>query len=243
MMGDTLDFRDADWVAERLNIDKNAVYRYLNEGVLPGLQLGRKWLISESSLVAHLKAEERRQTEARRQLGLNEPEFYRRFDRLTERARRVLLVAQAEAVKRNFPYVGQEHILLGIATVPGSAGLAILARLGVLAEQLRTELDAVMPDIVTGEVSGNIGLTERAKRAIELAAEEARDLKQDYVGVEHLLIGMLREGEGFGYQVLARLGVTLDEARSALQGQLDAVQASHEHRAGADPSKDEAGIN
>jgi len=68
-MADALDFRDPDWVAEQLNIDKNAVYRYLNEGLLPGLQLGRKWLISESSLVEYLKAEEKRQTQARRQFG------------------------------------------------------------------------------------------------------------------------------------------------------------------------------
>ena len=57
-----LDFRDPEWVAEKLNIDKNAVYRYLNDGMLPGMQLGRKWLISESSLAEFLKAEQRRQT-------------------------------------------------------------------------------------------------------------------------------------------------------------------------------------
>jgi len=227
-MSDVLDFRDVDWVAERLNIDKNAVYRYLNDGLLPGLQLGRKWLISESSLVQHLKAEEQRQTHARRQLGLHDPEFYRRF-RLSDRARRVLLLAQAEAVMRNFDYIGQEHILLGIAGVPDSAGLRVLTALGVSAERLRAELDAVVPDTIVGvDGSGDIELTPRARRAVELAAEEARELTRpglEYVGVEHLLLGVLREGEGFGYRVLGRLGVTLDQARAALRRHLDTLNA------------------
>jgi len=222
-MAEALDFRDVDWVAEQLNIDKNAVYRYLNEGVLPGLQLGRKWLISESSLVAALKAEEQRQTHARRQLSFDDPEFYRRFERFSQRARRVLIVAQDEAVKRNHTYIGQEHILLAIATVPDSRGLMVLAALGVSAERLRAEVEAAIPAGSPSQVNGEIGLTPRARKAIDLAAEEALALNHAYVGVEHLVLGLLREGDGVGYGVHTGLGVTLESARAELKRQLETL--------------------
>ncbi|HEY8837855.1 MAG TPA: Clp protease N-terminal domain-containing protein [Dehalococcoidia bacterium] len=226
-MPDALDFRDPDWVAEQLNIDKNAVYRYLNEGLLPGLQLGRKWLISESSLVEYLKAEEKRQTQARRQFGdglIEDLESGRLYQRFSERARDVLVTAQKEALNRYVSYIGQEHLLLGIASVEGSAGLAILTSLGVSAEQLRAAVDQVSAQVPrSGPTGGKIALSPRAKRAISLAADEATHLNHSYVGVEHLLIGLLREGEGVGYGVLTSLGVTLDRVRAELKQHLARV--------------------
>src|SRR5579864_6810594 len=127
-MPELLDFRDPEWVAEQLNLDKNAIYRYLNEGLLPGLQLGRKWLISESTLVDFLKTEERRQTQARRQLGAGlaeELSLKGRFDRFSDRARKVLLAAQQEARTRSVSWIGTEHLLLGITVVPGGMGQAV----------------------------------------------------------------------------------------------------------------------
>jgi len=226
-MPDALDFRDPDWVAEQLNIDKNAVYRYLNEGLLPGLLLGPKWLISESSLVEYLKAEEKRQTQARRQFGdglIEDLESGRLYKRFNERARDVLVTAQKEALSRYVNYIGQEHLLLGIAAVEGSAGLAILANLGVSAEQLRAAVDQASAQVPrSGPAGGKIALSPRAKRAISLAADEATQLNHSYVGVEHLLIGLLREGEGVGYGVLTSLGVTLNLARAELKRHLTRV--------------------
>jgi excisionase family DNA binding protein len=225
-MAPQLDFRDPEWVAAQLNLDKNAVYRYLSEGVLPGLQLGRKWLISESTLVEHLKAEEQRQTEARRRIGNKDSEFWRRFDRFSPRARGVMSVAHAEAARRGQSWFGQEHLLYGIATVPGSVGLLILKRHGISQEQIRREVEAILPpeERAPSEAgNGEIEPTDRARSALALATDEARQWKHGYIGVEHLLIGMLVEGEGAGAGLLGRLGVTADGARAELKRHLDGM--------------------
>jgi excisionase family DNA binding protein len=230
-MAAQLDFRDVDWVAEQLNIDKNAVYRYLSEGVLPGLQLGRKWLISESTLVEHLKAEEKRQTEERRRIGARDSDLWRRFERYSPRARGVVSVAHAEAVRRGLTWFGQEHLLYGIAMVPGSVGLLILERTGISHQKFQREVEAIMPTEQTGATqtgttdvrAGEIEPTERARAALALAADEARQWKHGYVGVEHLLIGILVEGQGVGAQLLGRLGLTVDGARVELKRHLDGM--------------------
>jgi excisionase family DNA binding protein len=221
-----LDFRDPEWVAAQLNLDKNAVYRYLSEGVLPGLQLGRKWLISESTLVEHLKVEEQRQTEARRRMGSRDAEFWRRFERFSPRARGVMSVAHAEAARRGQSWFGQEHLLYGIAVVPGSVGLLILERHGISQEQIRREVEVILPpeQRASSEAgNGEIEPTDRARSTLALATDEARQWKHGYIGVEHLLIGMLVEAEGPGAQLLGRLGVTIDGARAELTRHLDGM--------------------
>jgi excisionase family DNA binding protein len=215
-MDETLDYRDPEWVAERLNIDKNAVYRYLNEGVLPGLQLGRKWLISESSLVQFLKAEEGRQTEYRRRTEAAASPGSRRFEKFTERAKKILNIAQEEAITLNHNYIGQEHFLLGIAAVPEGLAAVVLANLGVAPERLRAAVNQIVAPGAGPKYEGEIGLTARAKNALSLAVEEARSLNHAYVGGEHLLLGLLREPEGMGHEVLARLGITLEAARTEI---------------------------
>lgn len=217
-MGDALDFRDPEWVAEQLNIDKNAVYRLLNEGLLPGLQLGRKWLISESSLVEHLKAEERRQTQMRRQGGLGLREDLAgspRLDRFSDRARKVLTAAHADAQRRNASYVGQEHLLVAITTIPGGMGHALFGVLDVPSERLRAAVEQRIGASSEGvSPNGEVGVTPRLRRAIELAVEEAEQLGHGYVGVEHLVLGLLAEGSGLGCQVLTSAGLTLDRVRT-----------------------------
>ena len=114
----TLDYHDPEWVASRLGIDKNSVYKYLTQGVLPGLRLGRKWLISESSLLEFLKGEERHQTEGRRAMISVETLLTDEIDvpigLFSERARRALGVALQEAQALNHDYIGGEHLLLGL---------------------------------------------------------------------------------------------------------------------------------
>jgi excisionase family DNA binding protein len=224
-----LDFRDVDWVAAQLNLDKNAVYRYLSEGVLPGLQLGRKWLISESTLVEHLKAEEQRQTEARRRMSSKDSDFWRRFERFSPRARGVMSVAHAEAARHGLTWFGQEHLLYGIAVVPGSVGLLILERHGVSQARIQGEAEAILPPQQRGIVDaggGEIEPTDRARSTLALAVDEARQWKHGYIGVEHLLIGMLLETEGPGAQALTRLGLTRDGARTELKRHLDGMTVS-----------------
>jgi ATP-dependent Clp protease ATP-binding subunit ClpC len=134
----------------------------------------------------------------------------------------VLAAAQAEAFGRNQPAYDQDDLLFGIAVVPDSAGLEVLRRLGISQERLRSEVDAAIaatsgpPAINVNRTSGQLRPAPRAQATLTLAADEARDLKHGYVGVEHLLLGMLRQGAGPGYVVLTHLGVTLDPARAAL---------------------------
>lgn len=211
-----LDYRDPEWVAEKLGIDKNAVYKFLNDGVLPALQIGRKWLISESSLARFLKDQERKQTETRRSMTQAAVPSEGRFERLTDKARRTLVLAQeaAQAMKVNF--IGQEHILVGLAGLPDSLGTMALANLGLPPEAIRARVEQVTAQYRSqGPVSlGAIGLTPKAKRVIDLAFDQADDLNHMHVGTEHLVLGILVEGAGMGWGILSSAGITLDKARA-----------------------------
>lgn len=208
-MPDTLDFRDPEWVADQLNIDKNAVYRYLNDGTLPGMQLGRKWLISESTLAEFLKAEERRQTSERRLATVQAPgEGY------TERARLAFTAAQDEAIRRNHNFIGTEHLLLALVTDPANRAVTVLAAMDVQPAAVVAAVEFVIGKYDSPSTqSGSFGLTRRAKRALELAVDEATRLNHGQVGCEHILLGLLAEGDGIAGNVLQSLGVTLDAAR------------------------------
>ncbi len=135
-----------------------------------------------------------------------------RFDRFTEAARRVLTLAEEEARRLNHNFVGTEHLLLGLVRESDTMAADMLANLGV---DLRKVCTAVAFIIGQGDkrVSGDIVLTPRTKKAIEFAVDEARRLNDSFIGSEHLLIGLLREGEGIAYGVLESLGVTLERAR------------------------------
>ena len=138
-----------------------------------------------------------------------------RFDKFTERARRVLTYAQDEAQRHRHDYIGTEHLLLGLLQERDGVACAVLLNLGVNANNAR---DAVETVIGRGEraISGEIGLTPRAKKVIEFAVEEARRLNHSYIGTEHILLGLLREGEGVAAGILESLGVKVDAARSEI---------------------------
>jgi RNA polymerase sigma-70 factor (ECF subfamily) len=136
--------------------------------------------------------------------------------------RRVLGAAREEALMRGHPAVDQTHLLLGIASVPGTAGLRVLAAVGVTRERLRSELEVALSSAEPSETGGEIALTPSAVASLELAADDARDAGHGYLGVGHLLLGILREGQGRGYRLLDRLGVGLDPVRAAWQRHLRA---------------------
>jgi len=136
-----------------------------------------------------------------------------KFDKFTERARRVLTYAQEEAQRFNHNYIGTEHFLLGLVREEDGIAARILNSLGVQLPRVR---DAVEFIIGRGEtmIMGEIGLTPRAKKVIELAVDEARRLNHHYIGTEHLLLGIAREGEGIAAGVLVSLGVSLEKLRA-----------------------------
>jgi ATP-dependent Clp protease ATP-binding subunit ClpC len=134
------------------------------------------------------------------------------FDRFTDRARQVIVLAQVEARSLKHNYIGTEHLLLGLLGSEGVAARA-LERLGVDKEQARAKVEKVIGR-GSSAPQGHIPFTPRAKKVLELSLREGLQLGHRYIGTEHLLLGLIREGEGVGPQVLADLGAELDEVRS-----------------------------
>ncbi len=136
-----------------------------------------------------------------------------RFEKFSERARRALTLAQEEAQRFNHNYIGTEHILLGLVREGEGVAAKVLTSLGVDLNKVRAAVEFI---IGRGEKASSteIGLTPRAKKVIEFAVDEARLLNHNYVGTEHLLLGLLREGEGVAGGVLESLGVNLERART-----------------------------
>ena len=136
-----------------------------------------------------------------------------RYEKFSERARRVLSLAQEEAQRFNHNYIGTEHILLGLVRETEGVAARVLSSLTVDLSKVRSAVEFI---IGRGEKppQGEIGLTPRAKKVVELAVDEARRMNHTYIGTEHLLIGLLREGEGVAAGVLESLGVTLDKVRT-----------------------------
>jgi len=137
-----------------------------------------------------------------------------RFERFSERARRVLSLAQDEAQRFNHSYIGTEHILLGLVRENEGLAARSLSNLGVELAKVRSAIEFIIGKGERPVSSENIGLTPRAKKVIEVAVDEARRLNHQYIGTEHLLIGLMREGEGVAAGVLESLGVTLDKVRA-----------------------------
>ena len=136
-----------------------------------------------------------------------------RFDKFTERARKVLSLAQEEAQRFQHNYIGTEHLLLGLVREGEGVAAKVLSNLGVELYKVRGAVEFI---IGRGDriVLGEVGLTPRAKKVLELAVDEARRLNHHYIGTEHLLLGLVREGEGIAAGVLESLGVNLEKVRT-----------------------------
>ena len=144
------------------------------------------------------------------------------FERFTDRARKVMALANQEAQRFNHEYIGTEHILLGLVKEGSGVGATVLKNLDVDIKKLRLEVEKYVksgPDMVT---MGKLPQTPRAKKVIEYAIEEARSLNHNYVGTEHILLGLLRETEGIAAQVLMGLGLKLEDVRQEVLNLLGA---------------------
>ncbi len=135
-----------------------------------------------------------------------------RFDKFTNRARKALHLAQEEAQRLQHNYIGTEHLLLGLIREGEGVAAKVLNNLGIDLEKARSSVESI---IGRGNrvVIGELGLTPRAKKVIGLAMDEARHLHHHYLGTEHLLLGLVREGQGIGAGVLESLGVNLEKVR------------------------------
>ncbi|HUU83930.1 MAG TPA: Clp protease N-terminal domain-containing protein, partial [Phycisphaerae bacterium] len=150
------------------------------------------------------------------------------FERFTDRARKVMALANQEAQRFNHEYIGTEHILLGLVKEGSGVGANVLKNLEVDLRKVRLEVEKLVksgPNMVT---MGKLPQTPRAKKVIEYAIEEARNLNHNYVGTEHLLLGLLREQDGVAAQVLMNLGLKLDEVREEVLNLLGASAEAEE---------------
>ncbi len=144
------------------------------------------------------------------------------FERFTERARKVMALANQEAQRFNHEYIGTEHVLLGLVKEGSGVGASVLKNLGVDLHKVRIGVEKLVktgPDMVT---MGKLPQTPRAKKVIEYSIEEARNLNHNYVGTEHLLLGLLREPNGVAGQVLMDLGLKLEDVREEVLNLLGA---------------------
>ncbi len=137
------------------------------------------------------------------------------FERFTDRARRAVVSAQEEARRLQHNYIGTEHILLGLLAVRGGVAYKVLDRFGMSPDGVRAEVVGL---VGTGStpMSGHIPFTPRAKKTLELSLREALQLNHNYIGTEHILLGLIREGEGVAAQIITAHGADLDSVRQAV---------------------------
>lgn len=218
-------------VAEYLRVEVVTIRRLINRNDLAAYRIGGEYRFTESDISDFLM---RQRVPASPLAGTMEagplsglmqkvfqgkqisPGAIDRFSRFTELARRVLQLSQEAASRLQHNYIGTEHLLLGLIDLGEGIAIQALQNLNVDVRRVPEAIEAI-----TGRgdrvVSGDVGLTPRAKKAIELAVDEARRLNHHYIGTEHLLLGLLREGEGIAADVVERMGVNLENARTEVQ--------------------------
>src|ERR1700729_722095 len=154
------------------------------------------------------------------------------FERFTDRARRVVVLAQEEARMLNHNYIGTEHILLGLIHEGEGVAAKALESLGISLEAVRAQVEEIIGHGGSAP-SGHIPFTPRAKKVLELSLREALQLGHNYIGTEHILLGLIREGEGVAAQVLVKLGADLSRVRQQVIQLLHGYQGKEPAAAGA----------
>jgi len=149
------------------------------------------------------------------------------FERFTDRARRVVVFAQEEARMLNHNYIGTEHLLVGLLREDGGVAAKGLESLGITVDAVRQQVEEII-GIGDQEPSGHVPFTPRAKKVLELSLREALQLGHDHIGTEHILLGLIREGDGVAAQVLVRLGADLNQVRQQVIQRLHGFEGEDE---------------
>jgi excisionase family DNA binding protein len=215
-------------VAEILHVDPVTIRRLISRGDLSAYRIGADYRISPTDLTNYLRRQrveanaeisdpsgpvEQFVTWLRQKSSVVSPTAVRdRFDKFTEPARHAMTLAQEEARNFQHNYIGTEHLLLGLIRETEGTAAQVLTGLGIELEKVRMAVDFIIGrgDVV---VSNEVGLTPRAKKVIELAVDEARRMQHRYLGTEHLLLGLIREGEGIAAGILTSMGLKLGQVR------------------------------
>ncbi len=143
------------------------------------------------------------------------------FNNFTPRAQQVINLSRKESDRFNHPYIGTEHLLLGVIALGEGVAVTVLERIGISLEAVRLEVESAVGQGPQTKVEGNVPFTPRAKKVLQLAVAEAQSLSHTYVGTEHILLGLLREGEGVAAQVLRNLNVNIETTRQEIMRELD----------------------
>ncbi len=250
-------FMTSEEIAELLHVDPVTIRRLVNKGEMAAYRIGADYRFAPSDLQDYLQRQ-RIAARVQNEAGTNNPldqftQLFRkviqgkhitpsdvdRFDRFTKRVRHVLTLAQEEAQRFQHTYIGTEHLLLGLIREGEGVAAQVLSNLGVEVEQVRQAVEAIIGRggrVVLGEV----GLTPRAKKVIEMAVDEARRLQHRFVGTEHLLLGLIREGDGIAAGVLESLGLQLEQVRAETVRVLHQNQQGREETPVAPPIPPEA---
>src|SRR5688500_7170209 len=214
-----MDYQDPDWVAERLGIDKNTVYRFLQDGTIPAVQLGRKWLISQRRLEEWLAAETDKQTRARREAAKSAESVVRRMDNFTAPAREALKKAHGEARQYAHEKLDQAHLLLALASDGKSPAARALKKFSITPDVVRRAIESNM---TPGDAPPprRMSRTPEAERAMRMASRLAlREGAGPFspVGTDHLLMGILLARRGLGYEILIQHDATRHRLHDALR--------------------------
>jgi excisionase family DNA binding protein len=222
-------------VAEILHVEPITIRRLVNKGDLSAYRVGADYRFAPSDIEGYLQRQ-RIPAHAEYTSGYNpdspldqlthwmrrmlrdklitSAEVVDRFDRFTKRARTTLTFAQEEARNLQHNYVGTEHLLLGLIREGGGVAGQVLNNLGADMQQLRQDIEKIIGRGDSDVTNANIPLTPRVKRVIELAVDEARHLQHQFLGTEHLLLGLVREGEGIAARVLRERGIEMERVRA-----------------------------
>ncbi|MFQ5913724.1 MAG: ATP-dependent Clp protease ATP-binding subunit [Nitrospinota bacterium] len=163
------------------------------------------------------------------------------FKRFTERARKVIILAREEAERYHHEYLGTEHILLGILKDGGGIAIALLQKVGQDVKKIRMEVERNLPKSLSSSVEGDIPFTPKAKKVLEYAVEEARLMGHNYIGTEHLLLGLIREKDGLAAKILSNLGIKLQQTREQTLNLLREPTTRRPKEKSKTPSLDEFG--
>jgi excisionase family DNA binding protein len=229
-------FMTSEEIAELLHVDPVTIRRLVNKGELSAYRIGADYRFAPSDLQDYLQ---RQRIAAHAQNGsgasssnpldqfaqvlrkiiqgnhTTPADLVGRFDLFTKQARHVLTLAQEEARRFQHNYIGTEHLLLGLVREEEGVASQVLRNLDIEVEQVRQAIEAI---IGRGEqiVLGELGLTPRAKKVMEFAMDEARRLAHHFIGTEHILLGLLREGNGIAAGVLENFGLHLEQVRTEM---------------------------
>ena len=223
----------SDEVAAFLRVDVVTIRRLVNRGELTAYRVGSEYRFTRADLESYLQ---RQRIPGGEETGnippaspsqlVNRIFSSERFAKFTEPARRVLALAQEEAQHYHHNYIGTEHLLLGLVDQSEGVAVQVLSNLGIKPDQVRRMVEVIIGD-GRGFVLGGVGLTPRAKKVIELAIDEAQNLGHHFIGTEHLLLGLIRQGDGIAANVLSGIGVDLEKARAETIKVLNGPHTTH----------------